>query len=99
RDIASYSPGIILLFHLARALGEIGVCRLDLGAGTERYKMLFSNGSLLLAAGTLDRYAIGHLIRRNLYRCRQAIRNAGLGKILPGPARLFYNVRQRILFK
>jgi CelD/BcsL family acetyltransferase involved in cellulose biosynthesis len=99
RDVASYSPGMILLFHLARALGESGVRRLDLGAGTERYKMLFGTGSVLLAAGTVDRYAIGRAARRGLSRCRHGIRNTGLSKILPGPARFVYNLRQHILFK
>lgn len=99
RDIASYSPGMILLFHLARALGESGVRRLDLGPGIERYKTLFGTGSLLLAAGTVDRYAMVEIIRSNLSRCRHGIRSVGLGKILPGPARFLHNLRRRILFK
>jgi CelD/BcsL family acetyltransferase involved in cellulose biosynthesis len=99
RDVASYSPGIILLFHLARALADQGVHRLDLGPGTERYKMLFNNGSLVLAAGTVDRYVITQSIRRHLQGCLDFIRNAGASKILPGPARRFYNIRRRIMFK
>jgi CelD/BcsL family acetyltransferase involved in cellulose biosynthesis len=99
RDIASYSPGIILLLHLARALGERGVRRLDLGAGNERYKTLFANGSLLLASGTVDKYAMAKFIRSNLSRCHHIIRSAGLGKMLPGFARFIYNHRQHILFR
>jgi CelD/BcsL family acetyltransferase involved in cellulose biosynthesis len=99
RDAASYSPGMILLFQLARALGETGVHRLDLGAGTEQYKTLFSNGSFLLVAGIVDRYAMGQIIRSNLSRCHRGLRSARLGKVLPGPARFIYNLRQRVLFK
>src|SRR5262249_58730465 len=38
RDLGPYSPGIILLLQLARALAENEVRRLDLGAGTEADK-------------------------------------------------------------
>jgi CelD/BcsL family acetyltransferase involved in cellulose biosynthesis len=99
RDFASYSPGIILLLELARALGASGVYRLDLGAGSEQYKLLFGTGSLVLAAGTVDRYVMAEMIRSSLSRCRKGIRWAGLGKILPGPARFLHNLRRRILLK
>jgi CelD/BcsL family acetyltransferase involved in cellulose biosynthesis len=99
RDFASYSPGIILLFELARALGVSGVSRLDLGAGSERYKTLFSTGSLLLAAGTVDRYVMAEMIRSNLSQCRHGIRRLRLGKVLPGPARFLHNLRRRSLFR
>jgi CelD/BcsL family acetyltransferase involved in cellulose biosynthesis len=99
RDFASYSPGTILLLELARALGKSGACRLDLGAGVERYKPLFANGSGLVAAGTVDRYATGEIIRRNITRCRDSLRSSGLDNILRRPAKVLYNLRQRSMFK
>jgi CelD/BcsL family acetyltransferase involved in cellulose biosynthesis len=99
RDMAPYSPGSILLLHLARALGENGVRRFDLGAGIEEYKSRFGSGSLVVATGTVDRSRILGIIRSNLFQLRQGIRSAGLGKMLPGPARMFYNLRRRMLFK
>ena len=99
RDLASYSPGMILLLELARALEGSGVGRLDLGAGSERFKALFGTGSLLLAAGTVDRYVMAQMIRSNLSRCRHGIRRLGLGKILPGLTRTLPNLQRRILFK
>ncbi len=52
--LGRYSPGSILLLETARAASEMGITRLDLGAGNERYKHRFKSNSLMLGFGSVN---------------------------------------------
>lgn len=68
-----YSPGILLLFHLAEQAARRGVVSLDLGRGRHDYKDAMRTGELIVHAGSLDAASVGALPRR----ARRAVR-AGL---------------------
>jgi CelD/BcsL family acetyltransferase involved in cellulose biosynthesis len=50
---ARYSPGLILLLHMAAVAASIGVRRIDLGKGNEPYKHRFKSAAVPLAVGSV----------------------------------------------
>jgi CelD/BcsL family acetyltransferase involved in cellulose biosynthesis len=54
-DFGAYSPGLILLLELARAMPEDGLSLLDLGKGDESYKERLSNRQIPLLRGAAAR--------------------------------------------
>lgn len=59
-----YSPGILLLFHLAEEAARRDISLLDLGRGRHDYKDAMMTGQLAVHAGSLDAASIGSLPRR-----------------------------------
>jgi CelD/BcsL family acetyltransferase involved in cellulose biosynthesis len=59
-----YSPGILLLFHLAEEAARRGVTQLDLGRGRHDYKDAMMTGELAVHAGSCDAASVGSLPRR-----------------------------------
>ncbi|MEU0407429.1 GNAT family N-acetyltransferase [Streptomyces griseorubiginosus] len=52
---SKYSPGLILLMHLAEASARDGIAYLDLGRGESRYKDSFKTGELSVSEGLVSR--------------------------------------------
>lgn len=53
-DMEKYSPGLILLLELARQAPDIGMTRIDLGRGVERYKKSFASDATTLCEGSIE---------------------------------------------
>jgi CelD/BcsL family acetyltransferase involved in cellulose biosynthesis len=51
---ARYQPGLVLLLEMARHAADLGVTRIDLGAGDEHYKVRLANASDLVARGRVE---------------------------------------------
>jgi CelD/BcsL family acetyltransferase involved in cellulose biosynthesis len=51
--LREYSPGLILLTKLAQASEELGIARIDLGKGTERYKTSMMSGATIICDGSV----------------------------------------------
>jgi CelD/BcsL family acetyltransferase involved in cellulose biosynthesis len=51
--LREYSPGLILLARLAQASEELGIRRIDLGKGTERYKTSLMSGATAICEGSV----------------------------------------------
>src|SRR5262249_28846869 len=54
REMAKYSPGLILLLKTAQHAPSIGVHTLDLGKGLAEYKERLMNASVPLASGSVE---------------------------------------------
>jgi CelD/BcsL family acetyltransferase involved in cellulose biosynthesis/SAM-dependent methyltransferase len=54
RDLAVYSPGLVLLLALAERAAADGVLRLDLGKGPETYKRRFTAEGIPVAIGSVQ---------------------------------------------
>ena len=76
-EFSRYSPGILLLLHLADAAAERGVELLDLGRGRHEYKETMKTGDLVVHAGSVD----GALLPSVPRRARRVLR-AGLGPLV-----------------
>jgi CelD/BcsL family acetyltransferase involved in cellulose biosynthesis len=54
-ELARYSPGALLLLHLAEGSAAEGVSLVDFGKGDESYKLRWANGRFEVAEGYVDR--------------------------------------------
>jgi CelD/BcsL family acetyltransferase involved in cellulose biosynthesis len=70
-ELASYSPGSILLVQTARAAQDLGISRIDLGKGPEQYKQQFKSGETTVAEGAVD-MRLTATIRKG-WRCTREI--------------------------
>ena len=77
---AKYSPGLILLVELARAGAALGIQRIDLGKGAERYKSSFSTGSVQVGEGILDRQPARAVARRLWLDLKRLARSVPLAR-------------------
>ena len=53
-ELSSYSPGLLLLLELARSAAAQGVTRVDLGRGSERYKLRAESASVTVGEVAVD---------------------------------------------
>jgi CelD/BcsL family acetyltransferase involved in cellulose biosynthesis len=98
-ELGCYSPGSILLLRLAEACAGIGITRIDLGKGDERYKSSFASSSTPVATGTADRSHARHLMRSSLYHIVTWIKTSPLWPAAKSPKRLLRRWQTRILMR
>ncbi len=79
-EFAKYSPGLIFWIRLAQEAQSLGLHRIDLGKGPERYKRSLMTGATPLAEGSVDRRPVTGLLRRAWLGVREWIRNSPLKK-------------------
>ncbi len=98
RAYEKYSPGLILLVELAKAAASMGIERIDLGKGSERYKASFKSGTLPLAEGSVDIRLARKALRRHWYRAKQWIRSSPRAVYLKALLDSSRRLRQRMAF-
>jgi len=80
---AGYSPGLVLLVQLTRALAEAGAQRIDLGPGDQPYKQRLKSGDLDVAIGVADRFPLVARVRRIVHRVRGWLRHRPVNSLSP----------------
>lgn len=76
RDCARYSPGLILMLKIIEAHNELGIARIDLGAGREQYKLSLSSGCDFVADGCVARHSLRPMLRNAWRRGRDWVRSS-----------------------
>ncbi len=99
REFSKYSPGLILLLHLAQAAASEGVQRIDLGKGPERYKYSLNSGSIAVAHGAVDCNVWLRGARTGWRTAKTWIKKSPLRGPARAPGRMLHNLRQRLLFQ
>jgi len=89
-ELGSCSPGTILFFDMIEAAASEGHRRVDLGKGTDRFKMRFSNGHEMVCEAGIDRTSIGSTVRRVTYAIRKNSRKLPFQQVLQ-PCRKLWN--------
>jgi len=82
-DFEKYSPGMVFWITLAEQAADLGIRRIDLGKGDERYKQSLKTGDVLLATGAVDRHFLSGAIRKGCWDAQQRI----LASPMAGPVR------------
>jgi CelD/BcsL family acetyltransferase involved in cellulose biosynthesis len=72
-EFEKYSPGMIFWLALAEQAAELGIRKIDLGAGPERYKHSLKNGAVLSAEGAVDLRPVRRAVRKGLWLTRRAL--------------------------
>jgi CelD/BcsL family acetyltransferase involved in cellulose biosynthesis len=67
-ELADYSPGAILFLQLAQESPALGIQRIDLGRGDERFKVSLGSGAVAVAQGSVNLRPVSRLIRRGSFR-------------------------------
>ena len=86
--LAGYSPGLVFWLEFVRAAEGLGITRIDLGRGDERYKASLQTGAIRLAEGAVDLRRIAGSLRRGWVCVREAVRASPLRT--PGQAAVRY---------
>jgi CelD/BcsL family acetyltransferase involved in cellulose biosynthesis len=97
-DVAheAYSPGLVLMYEMFRAVSEAGVTRVDFGRGPERYKSSWMTGSETLAAGFVDLRPIPRLAGGAAAGGRRLLRRTGVASMVRGPRRRLRELARRL---
>jgi CelD/BcsL family acetyltransferase involved in cellulose biosynthesis len=100
RDFYKYSPGMLLLYKLAEACPARGITRLDLGKGTEQYKVNLASGTDLVAEGSVDRSVVSRTVRRFWNGARSLVKSSPrLRAAIETPLRLVRPLREKKAFR
>ncbi len=70
-EASRYSPGYQLLARLIEHAGELGVRRIDLGRGGERFKSSFANSAIQVAEGSVDLRPVRRQLGKAWFRLRR----------------------------
>lgn len=71
-----YSPGMVLLAELAQRAPALGVDRIELGCGDERFKTGFATGTIELCEGVVASSAWGQSVQSGLLRAGHWLRSS-----------------------
>jgi CelD/BcsL family acetyltransferase involved in cellulose biosynthesis len=93
RELAHYSPGTLLWFETMRASQELGIRRIELGKGPEKFKRRFMSGATAVSEGTVDVRPIPAAIRNAWQKTRHWIQTSPLNIPARAPAQLIYRCR------
>ncbi len=80
RRYDNYSPGLILLTKVLQSVGSVGIERIDLGRGSERYKTSFQTGACVVAEGVVDGRVVHWTLRRGAALAREWAETSTLGR-------------------
>jgi CelD/BcsL family acetyltransferase involved in cellulose biosynthesis len=97
--LEQYSPGLILLLHLAEEAAGRGIRRIDFGPGEERYKQQFKSGDTRLLVGGVDLRMGRAFLRRGWYSLNQWVRRSRYREYLEIPINATRRYRQRLAFR
>jgi CelD/BcsL family acetyltransferase involved in cellulose biosynthesis len=69
-ELSSYSPGLTLFVRLAEEAAQLGICKIDLGRGEERYKWSLASGSVEVGEGSVSSRSLATLLRASWRQTR-----------------------------
>jgi CelD/BcsL family acetyltransferase involved in cellulose biosynthesis len=94
KDLAPYSPGSILLLKMAEAAQPHGISKIDLGKGTERYKLSMGSAATPLWEGTVGRSSPALWLRSTWRTARDWVSRSPLAGVSKVPARAIQPLRE-----
>lgn len=87
-----YSAGLILLVELTRTAAALGIARIDLGKGAERYKESLMTSALPLAEGAATLSPIQRWVDGAWYGARRLLRSSRVNAFARAPKRALRRV-------
>ena len=86
-EFSPLSPGVVLWTRLLAALPDVGIERVDLGKGPEKYKRQLMSGTTNVAEGAVDRRPLAGALCRGVKSAYDWARQSSLRKPLLTPGR------------
>jgi CelD/BcsL family acetyltransferase involved in cellulose biosynthesis len=78
RELASYSPGLLLMLRLAESAESLGVTTIDLGKGRTPYKDRLATGAVQVGEGSVAVPSLRTAMRRMRVAGEEAVRGSAL---------------------
>ena len=94
KELAPYSPGGMLLLKMAEAAQGHGISKIDLGKGTERYKVNMASAATPLWEGTVGRSSPALWLRSGWRSARDWVSRSPLAGVSKVPARAIQPLRE-----
>lgn len=99
RELAAYSPGLILFLKLAEAWPQVGVTRFELGKGDERFKWNLATDSQEVLEGTVARRSLTLWLRSSWRSTRSWVNQSPLASTATLPERWLKPLRQWLAYR
>jgi len=77
-NLANYSPGLIFWVELMQQCASLGIERIDLGKGDQRFKTSLKSGAVAVAEGSVHLSPVTQSIKRSWMHAREWIRSTPL---------------------
>jgi CelD/BcsL family acetyltransferase involved in cellulose biosynthesis len=97
-ELASYSPGMTHFIRLAEESPSLGIRKIDLGRGEERYKWSLASGSVEVAEGSITSPSLAIWLRNRWRSTRDLVRNSRLKETVRLPAKLLQPLRNWLAY-
>lgn len=97
-ELAPYSPGQAFFLRLAEAAAGLGIRRIDLGKGDERYKWSLASAGIPVWEGTVGTKSLPLLLRSAWRQTRDWVNNSALRKTTELPSRLIKPIRNWLAY-
>jgi CelD/BcsL family acetyltransferase involved in cellulose biosynthesis len=95
-QLARYSPGIMLWVMLARESQALGIRRIDLGKGDERYKRELMTGATQIAEGAVELRHVSAALRKSWHGLRELVKRSPLRRPVQGVLRKWRSWSARV---
>jgi CelD/BcsL family acetyltransferase involved in cellulose biosynthesis len=93
KELAPYSPGSILLLKMAEAAQQHGIGKIDLGKGTERYKLSMASAATPVWEGTVGQASPALWLRSSWRSARDWVSRSPLAEVSKVPAKAIQPLR------
>ena len=96
RDLAAYSPGLVMFLKMTEAWPQVGVTRFELGKGDERFKWNLATDSQELMEGTVARPTMATWLRSGWRATRGLLEQSSTTKF---PGNLLQPIRRWLAYR
>jgi CelD/BcsL family acetyltransferase involved in cellulose biosynthesis len=98
-EFQNYSPGNLLLMEIARAGSEAGITKIDLGKGSEEYKLSFGSAQTLVTEGCVYQASLlGHL-DNTFQKTKDWLKSSPLQRPVKATAKALRPLREWLTFR
>lgn len=97
-ELHSYSPGVALFVRLAEEAKQLGIRKIDLGRGDERYKWSLASGSVEVAEGSISSPSLATWLRASWRHSRDWMANSPLARRVTLPGKLLKPIREWLAY-
>src|SRR6185312_6233242 len=97
-ELHQYSPGLTLFVRLAEEAEQLGIRKIDLGRGEERYKWSLATGSVELSEGSVSSRSLATLLRASWRQTRDWAARSPLSSSVGLPGKLLKPIREWLAY-
>jgi CelD/BcsL family acetyltransferase involved in cellulose biosynthesis len=97
-ELHAYSPGLTLFIRLAEEAKHVGIHKIDLGRGDERYKTSLATGSIEVCEGSISGRSLATLLRASWRQTCDLVANSPLSSSASLPGKLLKPIREWLAY-